>query len=88
MFLRGTLAVTAFYTFIVAWGEVAYASKFITSPTHYTLAFGMQTYVGQFKTEWGLMAAASILVTIPAAGVFYLVQQYIVSGLVAGGTKG
>ena len=85
---RPGIAVTAFYTFITAWGEVAYASRFMTSEDKYTLAFGMQTYVGQFKTEWGDLAAASILVTVPALVVFYVVQKYLVSGLTAGGTKG
>jgi arabinogalactan oligomer/maltooligosaccharide transport system permease protein len=85
---RPGLAVTAFYTFLTAWGEVAYASKFMTSENKYTLAFGMQVYVGQFKTEWGDLAAASIMVTVPALVVFYVVQKYLVSGLTAGGTKG
>jgi arabinogalactan oligomer/maltooligosaccharide transport system permease protein len=85
---RPGLAVTAFYTFLTAWGEVAYASKFMTSENKYTLPFGMQTYVGQFKTEWGDLAAASIMVTVPALVVFYVVQKYLVSGLTAGGTKG
>jgi arabinogalactan oligomer/maltooligosaccharide transport system permease protein len=85
---RPGLAVTAFYTFLTAWGEVAYASKFMTSENKYTLAFGMQVYVGQFKTEWGSLAAASIMVTVPALIVFYVVQKYLVSGLTAGGTKG
>jgi arabinogalactan oligomer/maltooligosaccharide transport system permease protein len=85
---RPGLAVTAFYTFLTAWGEVAYASKFMTSENNYTLPFGMQTYVGQFKTEWGDLAAASIMVTVPALVVFYVVQKYLVSGLTAGGTKG
>jgi arabinogalactan oligomer/maltooligosaccharide transport system permease protein len=85
---RPGLAVTAFYTFLTAWGEVAYASKFMTSENKYPLAFGMQVYVGQFKTEWGDLAAASIMVTVPALVVFYVVQKYLVSGLTAGGTKG
>ena len=34
------------------------------------------------------MAAMAVLVAIPAAVVFYLVQKHLVSGLTAGGTKG
>jgi arabinogalactan oligomer/maltooligosaccharide transport system permease protein len=85
---RPGLAVTAFYTFLTAWGEVAYASKFMVSPQNYTLAFGMQTYVGQFNQNWHLLAAASVLVTVPAMLVFYVVQRWLVAGLTAGGTKG
>lgn len=85
---RPGLAVTAFYTFLTAWGEVAYASAFLTSDSKKTLAVGLQTFVGQFKTEWGYLTAAGILVTIPAVIVFLLVQKNLVAGLTAGGTKG
>ena len=70
------------------WGEVAYASRFMTSDDKDTLGSGMQTDIGRFKTGWGDLPAASILVTVPALVVCYVVQEYLVSGLTAGGTKG
>lgn len=85
---RPGLAVTAFYTFLTAWGEVAYATVFLSTPENYTLAVGMQTWVGQFKTEWNLLAAGAVIVTIPSVIVFLLVQRNLVAGLTAGGTKG
>ena len=84
---RPGLAVTGFYTFLTAWGEVAYATQFMTSPDKYTLAVGLQTYVGQFKAEWGAMTAASVMITAVAATVFFLVQRHLVSGLTAGASK-
>jgi arabinogalactan oligomer/maltooligosaccharide transport system permease protein len=84
---RPGLAVTAFYTFLTAWGEVAYATQFMTSPDRYTLAVGLQTYVGQFKAEWGAMTAASVMISAVAATVFFVVQRHLVSGLTAGATK-
>ena len=81
------IAVTAFYTFLTAWGEVAYATQFMTTPDKYTLAVGLQTYVGQFKAEWGAMTAASVMITALAAVVFFLVQRHLVSGLTAGASK-
>jgi arabinogalactan oligomer / maltooligosaccharide transport system permease protein len=84
---RPGLAVTAFYTFLTAWGEVAYATQFMTTPDRYTLAVGLQTYVGQFKAEWGAMTAASVMISIIAATVFFLVQRHLVSGLTAGASK-
>ncbi|MEU2871361.1 carbohydrate ABC transporter permease [Streptomyces olivoreticuli] len=85
---RPGLAVTAFYSFITAWGEVAFATQFMSSEEHYTLAVGLQTFVGQQKAEWGLMTAAAVLITVPAAAVFFLAQRHLVAGLTAGGTKG
>ncbi|HEV7963395.1 MAG TPA: carbohydrate ABC transporter permease [Actinoplanes sp.] len=84
---RPGLAVTAFYTFLTAWGEVAYATQFMTTPDRYTLAVGLQTYVGQFKAEWGAMTAASVMISAFAATVFFLVQRHLVSGLTAGAAK-
>ncbi|MCZ4102575.1 carbohydrate ABC transporter permease [Streptomyces sp. So13.3] len=85
---RPGLSVAAFYTFITAWGEVAYASHFMLSEDQYTLAVGLQTYVSQFNSQWNYMAATSVLIAIPAALVFYVVQKHLVAGLTSGGTKG
>ncbi|KRV46707.1 ABC transporter permease [Wenjunlia vitaminophila] len=85
---RPGLAVTAFYTFLTAWGEVAFARAFMNSEDMATLSAGLGTFVGQHKQEWGLMTAASIMITVPAGLVFFFAQKHLVSGLTAGGTKG
>jgi arabinogalactan oligomer/maltooligosaccharide transport system permease protein len=83
------LAVTSFYAFLTAWGEVAFASAFLSAADNSkTLAVGLQVFVQQNRTEWGHLAAASILVAIPAVIVFYLVQRFLVTGLSSGAVKG
>ncbi|WP_199441067.1 sugar ABC transporter permease [Umezawaea beigongshangensis] len=86
---RPGLAVTAFYAFLTAWGEVAFASAFLSAADESkTLAVGLQVFVQQNRTEWGHLAAASIVVAIPAVVVFYLVQRFLVTGLSSGAVKG
>ncbi|MER6329910.1 carbohydrate ABC transporter permease [Streptomyces sp. NPDC001034] len=80
------LAVTAFYSFLTAWGEVAYATQFMQSD-HYTLAVGIRTFAQDQRPDWAWTSATAIIITIPAALVFMLVQRSLVSGLTAGGTK-
>ncbi|TCP43871.1 arabinogalactan oligomer/maltooligosaccharide transport system permease protein [Tamaricihabitans halophyticus] len=82
------IAVTVFYSFITAWGEVAFAKVFLQSESMYSLPVGMSTFVSDWSSEWGLLTASSVLVTIPAAAVFFLVQRNLVAGLTAGGVKG
>jgi arabinogalactan oligomer/maltooligosaccharide transport system permease protein len=81
------LAVTAFYTFITGWAEVAYASAFMTGEENLTLAGGLQTFVNQYTADWGSLTAAAVLIAAPATIVFALVQRHLVSGLTAGATK-
>ncbi|MFC4785651.1 sugar ABC transporter permease [Nocardioides sp. MAHUQ-72] len=85
---RPGLAVTAFYTFLTAWGEVAYAIAFMQTDDHYTLGAGLQQFVPQFQPRWELLTAGAVLITIPAALVFFFAQKHLVAGLTAGGTKG
>ncbi|MGH3432640.1 MAG: sugar ABC transporter permease, partial [Thermocrispum sp.] len=87
---RPGLAVTAFYTFLTAWGEVAYASAFLTTTDQFTLAYGLQTFVPRPPALplWELLTPAAVLITIPAGIVFFFAQKHLVAGLTAGGTKG
>ncbi|MFC8589584.1 sugar ABC transporter permease [Streptomyces sp. NPDC003444] len=82
------IAVTAFYSFITAWGEVAYASAFMVGDENLTLAGGLQKFVNQYGAQWGPMSAASVLIAIPAALVFLFAQRHLVTGMSAGAVKG
>ncbi|KOG39206.1 sugar ABC transporter permease [Streptomyces resistomycificus] len=82
------LAVAAFYSFLTAFGEVAFAATFMLSDTKYTFAVGLQTFVSEHDAQRNLMAATAVLIAIPVSAFFYFVQKNLVTGLTAGGTKG
>lgn len=84
---RPGLAVAAFYTFVTAWAEVAYATAFMTGEENLTLAGGLQTFVNRYGADWGSMTAAAVLIAVPAAAVFGYAQRHLVAGLTAGATK-
>lgn len=84
---RPSLAVTAFYCFMTAWGEVAYATVFMSQEEKRTLGVGLQQFVGQHWSDWGLLTASAVLIAVPAAVVFLLVQRHLVAGLTSGATK-
>nr|WP_258038675.1 carbohydrate ABC transporter permease [Streptomyces sp. SM12] len=81
------LAVTAFYSFVTAWAEVAYATAFMTGEQNLTLAGGLQTFVNQHTQDWHTMTAAAVLIAVPAALVFGYAQRHLQAGLTAGATK-
>ncbi|TPQ21753.1 sugar ABC transporter permease [Streptomyces sporangiiformans] len=82
------LAVAAFYNFITAFGEVAFASQFMLDDTKYTFAVGLQSFISEHDAQRNLMAATAVLIAVPVSAFFYLVQKNLVTGLTAGGTKG
>lgn len=82
------LAVTAFYSFITAWNEFLVALTFLNSEEMYTLPIGLQQFVNQFNTQYHLMSAAAIVITLPVLLFFLFAQRFLVAGMTSGGTKG
>ena len=83
------IAVVALFSFVAPFGDFILAKILISSSEKYTLAVGLYTMVGkQFGAEFTKFAAGSVLIAIPIALLFLLLQKYFVSGLTAGGTKG
>jgi ABC-type glycerol-3-phosphate transport system permease component len=44
--------------------------------------------VGQFTTSWGLLLTASVMSTIPAVILYFVVQKSLIGGILAGSVKG
>ena len=53
----------------------------------FTLPLGIKSFQASMSTQWGLYAAASILVSMPVVVVFLLLSKYLVSGLTLGSVK-
>ena len=84
------MAVTFFLGFIGYWQEFVLPWLFLTKPQDYTLAMTLYNMTGQYANSipWNRFAAMSIIVALPVAIVYVLLQKQIVSGLTAGGVKG
>jgi len=82
------IAVTAFFAFLTAWNEYMFALAFMTGEKNYLLPVGMAAAFGdQYQTFWHLMAAGSVLTTLPVLAVFVFAQRFLISGLTQGGVK-
>ena len=85
---RPALVVTALFSFMTAWNEFILAATFMSDERAFTLPVVLQSYVGDFGTEWGRFAAGSILVSLPVMLLFFALQRFLVEGLTAGSVKG
>ncbi len=85
--LPGIIAVLV-YAFVTTWNEFIFALCFATDSSVKTLPIGIAEFSTEFNTDWGAVMAASVVMTIPIALLFFSMQRYFVSGLMSGAVKG
>jgi arabinogalactan oligomer/maltooligosaccharide transport system permease protein len=81
------LVITALFSFMAAWSECIVAAQVMQDEEMFTLPLGIKSFQSSLSTQWGLYAAASILVSIPVVVVFLMLSKYLVSGLTLGSVK-
>ncbi len=81
------LVITALFSFMSAWSEYLVAAQILQDRDLFTLPLGLKSFQSSMSTQWGLYAAASILVSLPVVVVFILLSRYLVSGLTLGSVK-
>lgn len=84
------LVTTGLLAFIAAWNEFLFALTFTLTDAQRTVPVAIALISGgsQHELPWGLLMAASVMVTVPLVILVLVFQRRIVSGLTAGALKG
>ncbi|NDJ79313.1 MAG: ABC transporter permease subunit [Chloroflexi bacterium] len=82
------LAVIFLFNFLNAWNEWQVANVILKADDMKTWPLGINEFIGNFQTEWGLYAAASVIITVPVVALFLYSSKYLISGLTLGSVKG
>ena len=82
------LVITALFSFMTAWSEYIVAAQVLQDTSLYTLPLGLKSFQSNLTTEWGLYAAAALIVSIPVVLLFIVLSKWLVSGLTLGSVKG
>jgi trehalose/maltose transport system permease protein len=84
------LVTTGLLAFIAAWNEFLFALTFVVSDAQRTVPVAIALLSGatSFEIPWGVLMAASVIVTVPLVVLVLIFQRKIISGLTAGGVKG
>ena len=78
---------TGIYIFITSWNEYLYALT-LGGKNVRTVTVAIQTLIGEYQIEWGLLAAGGVVGALPATLLFLIVQRRLVGGLTQGAVKG
>jgi ABC-type glycerol-3-phosphate transport system permease component len=90
---RPALVTVAIFQFIGVWKEYFYAFMLVSGDTTgsaRTIPLGLAnlSIAAEYRTEYGMLFAGIMLVTIPILIVYVLLQRHIVRGIAAGALKG
>jgi raffinose/stachyose/melibiose transport system permease protein len=85
--IRPAIGIVAIFQFITAWKEFFLPLLLVQNPQHMTVAVGMLSFVGEHTTEWQLLLAALVIVSLPTLIGFLLVSKQFQRNLTAGAIK-
>ncbi len=78
---------TGVYIFITAWNEYLYALT-LGGRSVKPITVAIQTLIGEYQVEWGLLTAGGIVGAMPATLLFLFIQKRLIAGMTAGAVKG
>ena len=82
------IASLGIFQFVWVWNDLMNALVLLQNPKKFPLTVALQGLLGQYGSEWNLLASgAFVSMSIPLV-VFFLLQRYFVRGLTAGAVKG
>jgi raffinose/stachyose/melibiose transport system permease protein len=85
---RPALATIAIFLFLQNWNEFLFALTFVTENSMRTLPTGIYALISsEFYGNYGLLAAALVLFSLPVLVLYFIFQQQFIEGLTAGALK-
>ena len=82
------IIVCAIFSFLYAWGDLAYGMTFILDQQKRPITAGIFNFMGQYGTRWSYLTAFAIVTIIPVTLIFIFMQKYIIAGMTSGAVKG
>lgn len=86
--IRPAIATVIVLHAIGIWNEIILPTIYLTSKNYYPITRGLIVFQGVYGSNWPVLAAAVLMLTLPMVILFLFLQRYIVSGLTAGSVKG
>ncbi|MBI1881161.1 MAG: carbohydrate ABC transporter permease [Chloroflexi bacterium] len=85
---KPALITVAIFTFLFTWNDFIGPLLYLSSPEKLTVALGLSAFRGVMRTQWNLLMAATVAMTLPVVILFFFLQRYFIRGVVMSGLKG
>lgn len=81
------LAAITIFQFLWVWNDLLVALIYAQSPTLQPLTVGINNMLSTYGPEWDILSAGAFLTMIVPLVIFFSLQKYFVTGLLAGSVK-
>ncbi len=81
------LAVLAIFSVMWRWNDFLWPLIVLSRKELFTLQIGLNSFQGEFNTQWDLVLAMTVLTLLPITVVFAFLQRYITTGIATTGLK-
>lgn len=85
---KSSFATVAIFSFLWSYNDLFTQNFFLRFPKEKTITLLLNEISSQAGVNYGLMAAAVVLIVIPVLVVYVMLQKHIIKGLTAGAIKG
>ncbi|HMO25979.1 MAG TPA: carbohydrate ABC transporter permease, partial [Tepidisphaeraceae bacterium] len=86
--MKPALAAVAIFTFMGTWNEFMGPLIYLNDARLYPLSLGLFNFRGEYGSEFGMLMAASVIMTLPVIALFFFCQRYFIEGVTLTGVKG
>ncbi len=85
--MKPALAAVCIFTFMNTWNDFMGPLIYISDQRLYPLALGLFDFRTEHGSEFGMLMAASTLMTLPVIAIFFMAQKYFIQGITLTGMK-
>lgn len=86
--IRPALGIILVFSFMHNWNDFLGPLIYLSDTENFTLAMGLRFFQAQYRVEWTLLMASSLVVLAPCIVLFFIAQKYYIQGIVISGLKG
>ncbi len=86
--VKPAIAALAVLIFTFIWNDFFWATVMLQDDSKLPITVGVRTLNGEFRQQWQLVSAASLLAAVPPVVMFFMMQKHFIAGLTMGATKG
>lgn len=85
--IKPVLAVVFIFCFLNCWNDFLGPLIYVNDPEKYTVAVGLCLFKSEYKVDWGMLMAATVIIVMPSVLIFIAGQKQLIEGITFTGMK-